>query len=88
MAHPIQQPERCCPQCAASFEHVIDREPQPEPGNFTACYCCGCVVVFADNLAPRYPNPEEMDLLTHSPAAIDQLCIYQQAALRQRHMRN
>lgn len=88
MAQPVQKPERCCPQCAASFECVINREPKPEPGNFSACYMCGCVLVFAENLEPRYPNQEEFDLLTQAPDALRQLCAYQFAALRQRHLRN
>jgi len=59
-----QLPECQCPYCEAKLDTATDLKTNvmPKPGDISVCINCAQVLVFADDLTLRKPQPGEITM--------------------------
>jgi len=60
MSHDV--PASACLNCGIINDACtnLDEDARPDPGDFTICFKCGHLMVFADDLSLRKPTDAEM----------------------------
>lgn len=69
MTHTTRTPECNCPYCGHKFDRVtsVAKYASPNPGDFTLCIKCSCLMVFDADLRVRGLTVEELGALDNEP---------------------